>query len=183
MLFEISEIKNIRKKLGITQSELSKLSGASQSLIAKIESRQIDPSYSKAKKLIETLHSISGKEELLCKDIMARKIISVNPDDNVNNVIKLMKKHDISQMPVITGQNSVGLISEAILLDALVDGKTEATISDIMGDSPPVISANANVRMASELLKFCPVVLVSEQGALKGIITKSDVIQKAYKKG
>ena len=48
-MFELNEISRLRKQLGLTQAELAKLSGVSQSLIAKLEAGKIEPSYSKAK--------------------------------------------------------------------------------------------------------------------------------------
>lgn len=180
MTLELSELKLVRKKLGITQNELAKLSGLSQSLIAKIESGRIDPTYSRAKKILETVHKISGKKEMSCGEIMSRKVISVSPTDSARIVIKLMKNHDISQLPVITEEKSVGIISDAILLDTVMNGDAEKKISEIMGDAPPVISPSSPISMLSELLKYYPLVLVSEKGSIRGIITKSDVIQKAY---
>ena len=50
---DIKEIKILRKKLEITQNELAKKSGVSQSLIAKIESSNIDPAYSSIKKIFD----------------------------------------------------------------------------------------------------------------------------------
>ena len=44
-MHNLDEISKLRKKLGISQSELSELSGVSQSLIAKLEAKKIDPSY------------------------------------------------------------------------------------------------------------------------------------------
>ncbi len=52
---ELSEIKHLRKKFGLTQSQLAKLSGVSQSLIAKIEADRIDPTFSKAQKIFEAI--------------------------------------------------------------------------------------------------------------------------------
>ena len=41
----IDRISKIRKQLGLTQIQLANLAGVSQSLIAKLESGRIDPSY------------------------------------------------------------------------------------------------------------------------------------------
>ncbi len=182
MPFDLNELKHIRKRLGLTQSQLSKMTGLSQSLIAKIETNKIDPTYSRAKKIINCLNSISGKKEISCKEIMSSNIISVKPDEKIHNAIKLMKKHQISQLPVIAEHKSVGIISESILLDAVIEGKTDTKVSNIMADSAPVIPENSSVKIASELLQFYPLVLVSEKGNIIGIITKSDVIQKVFKK-
>ncbi|MFQ5647816.1 MAG: helix-turn-helix transcriptional regulator, partial [Candidatus Aenigmatarchaeota archaeon] len=40
---EITEIRKIRKKLGLTQSQLAQEARVSQSLIAKIEAGKLDP--------------------------------------------------------------------------------------------------------------------------------------------
>jgi len=40
MTYELEEVKKIRKKLGLTQTELANRAGVSQSLIAKIEKQK-----------------------------------------------------------------------------------------------------------------------------------------------
>ena len=64
MVVELEEIKEIRKKLGLTQSDLAKRAGVSQSLIAKVESGRLDPAYSNAQKLINALNDYGRKKEL-----------------------------------------------------------------------------------------------------------------------
>ncbi|MCK4496763.1 MAG: helix-turn-helix domain-containing protein, partial [Candidatus Aenigmarchaeota archaeon] len=49
MLPEIKSIKNRRKLLGLTQKDLAKQAGVSQSFIAKMESGRINPSYNHVK--------------------------------------------------------------------------------------------------------------------------------------
>ena len=62
MPYELAEIKKIRKSLGLTQTDLAKRADVSQSLIAKIESEKIDPTFTKTKKIfvivISTLNYI-----------------------------------------------------------------------------------------------------------------------------
>ena len=60
---DIEKIQEIRKKLNLTQTELSKLAGVSQSLIAKLESGHIDPAYSKVKAIFEALDNQINKDQ------------------------------------------------------------------------------------------------------------------------
>ena len=181
MLTELDQIKKIRKKFGLTQSELAKIANVSQSLIAKIESGRIDPAYSNVKKIFSTLNSIGKKHELKASNIMNDKIISVQPDEDIESVIKKMRKFNISQMPVILDNKAVGLITEAIVLDGILTKKGKS-VTDIMNDSPPVVSKNTSSDAIINLLQFVPMILVSEHGKLKGVITKSDVIERIYGK-
>ena len=180
MPYTLEEIKEIRKKLGLTQSELANMAGVSQSLIAKIEAGRIDPTYSKTKKIFEAIDTLGKKKELKAQEIMTGKIISVKPNDNIREVIKKMKDANISQMPVIEEHRSIGIISESIILESLLNNKGNK-VKDIMEDSAPVVSKNSTASAISNLLRFYPLVLVSDGGQLIGVVTKSDLLGKLYK--
>lgn len=183
MSFKLEEIKEIRKKLGITQSDLAKRADVSQSLIAKIEAGRIDPTYTKVQKIFAALSDLGKKHELKAEEIMANKIIFVEPDDSLDEAIKKMKKYGISQMPVVEDHKSVGIISESIILETMLNKKEKMKVRDVMGESPPVVSKESTVTVISNLLKFYPLILVSEGGMLKGVITKSDLLGKMYGAG
>ena len=176
MVLDIKEIKAVRKKLGLTQTQLARLSGVSQSLIAKIEAGTLDPTYSNAIKIFNALEAFSKAEE-----IMTPKIISLSPSDSARDAIGRMKKFEISQMPVLDNEKAVGIISETILLDAVLNKKPQK-IGDIMEDAPPVLSKDSSVSVVSDILKYYPMVLIGEKGRLKGIITKADLLRKVYNK-
>lgn len=180
MAYELDEIKKIRKGSGLTQSELAKIAGVSQSLIAKTEAGLIDPAYSKMKKIFDALDAISKEKELKAFEIMNKNIIALSPFDSIKNAIKKMKKYEISQMPVIENNKAVGFVSESIVLDSLIQQKGKI-VSDIMEDSPPIFSMDASITLVSNLLRSYPIVLISEKGKLKGVITKADVLRKIYK--
>ena len=180
MPYELSEIKKIRKSLGLTQTELAKKANVSQSLIAKIESEKIDPTFTKTKKIFETLDYLQNKEEIKANELMNAKIISIGPSENIKESVNKMKKYGISQMPVLDGQNVVGLVSESTLLDALMSKKS-SKIEEIMEESPPTVSKTASVKVVSSLLKHYPVVLVSDSGKLACLITKADLLARLYK--
>ena len=61
-MYKLSEIKRLRKKLEINQKELAVRAGVSQSLIAKIEAGKIEPTYSKACGILETLKDLEEQE-------------------------------------------------------------------------------------------------------------------------
>ena len=180
MQYELSEIKKIRKNLGLTQTELAKRANVSQSIIAKIESGKIDPTFTKTKKIFETLNDLENKEEIKAEELMNKKIVSLTPDDNIKDSVRKMKKFGISQMPVIDNNNVLGLVSESTLLDALMNNKGK-NVSDIMEETPPIVSKTTSIQIISNLLRHYPTVLVSENGKLIGLITKADLLSKLYK--
>ena len=180
MPYELTEIKKIRKSLGLTQTDLAKRANVSQSLVAKIESGKIDPTFTKTKRIFETLDDLEKKEEIKAEELMNKKIVSVSPSNEIKESIGKMKKFGISQMPVIDKNKVIGLVSESTLLDGLMSKKHEK-ISDIMGEAPPIVSKTTSVKIISSLLKHYPMVLVSESGKLIGLITKSDLLGKLYK--
>jgi|TARA_Y100000310_G_scaffold131149_1_gene130402 predicted transcriptional regulator len=181
MPYELSEIKKIRKSLGLTQTDLAKRANVSQSIIAKIESGKIDPTFTKTKKIFETLNDLENKEEIKAEELMNKKIVSLVPNDNIKDSISKMKKFGISQMPVLEDNKVIGLVSESTLLDALMN-KKDKKINDIMEESPPIISKTASIKIISNLLRHYQVVLVSDSGKLVGLVTKADLLNKLYKR-
>ena len=178
---ELNEIKVMRKNFGLTQFDLAKRADVSQSLIAKIEANRIDPTYSKAKKIFDVLNSLHEKHEIKESEIMRKKIIYVTPSSSIKDAIKKMRQSNISQMPVIEGNDAVGIVSEAILLDTLMSGKHYSTVKDVMKDSPPIVNQSTNAKAIYSLLHFFPIVLVTCKGRICGVITKTDIIEKLSK--
>lgn len=180
MVHELIEIKKIRKKLGLTQTELAHKAGVSQSLVAKIESGVLDPGYSKTKHIFDALDELTRKEELTAEQIMNKKVITATSDEKINTIIKEMKKHAISQLPVIEKEKPIGLITESVLLDKISSGDNinELRAKDIMEECPPIIAPITRISAIANLLHYFPIVLVAEKGTLKGLISKADLIEK-----
>lgn len=180
MPYELDEIKKVRKKLGLTQTELANRAGVSQSLIAKIESGRIDPTYTKTKKIFVALADLEKKEEIKAEQLMTVKIISVSPSDSVKEAISKMKKFQISQMPVVDDHKLIGLVSESTILEAMLNSKV-SQIKEVMQEAPPILSKATSIQVVSSLLRHFPMVVVAEEGKLVGLITKSDLLGKLYK--
>ena len=98
MPYELEEIREIRKKFGLTQSELAKRAGVSQSLIAKIESGRIDPTYTKTKKIFAALSDLEKKEEIKAEQLMTNKIISISPSTSIKEAIAKTKDRTKSKL-------------------------------------------------------------------------------------
>ena len=54
----LDDIAKRRRQLGLKQSELAKMAGVSQSLIAKLEAGTIDSSYTKVKTIFDVLERL-----------------------------------------------------------------------------------------------------------------------------
>ena len=182
MLPNLSEIKNQRKKIGLTQSELARQTGVSQSLIAKIESNAIVPSYSNAKKLFDFFEIIQKEHEAKVSDFMTLKVISVKKDTPLRTAIKTMEKNSISQLPVLEDGKSIGTLSEKTALEFINRGENskealERSVEEVMDDSMPQINEAAPFQLVSSIMGHYSGVLVTKNGKVIGIITKSDLLR------
>jgi predicted transcriptional regulator len=175
---ELDQIKTLRKKLGMGQKDLAVKAGVSQSFIAKIESKNIEPTYSKAKRILDVLHEEEGKTESLAKELMHKKIIFSDPEESVSEVIKKMKKHGISQVPIGNKNQIVGIISDNTILNNFDENLAKKQVKQIMSEVPPIVSLDTPRKIIIELLRVFPLVLVGKQGEIKGIISKSDLLEK-----
>ena len=179
MVFDICQLKKIRKHLGLTQHFLAQKIGISQSMVAKIESGKLDPTYSYVKKIEHALESLSRDHELKAEHIMTKKVLYVKKSATVKEIIHLLTKNGISQVPVIENNIPVGLVTEASLLR--VSGKTPLTAEDIMVESPPVIDKGASLSVIKSLLQFYSIVLIKNQKEIIGLVTKSDLLKHLLK--
>jgi predicted transcriptional regulator len=182
MLPKLNEISRKRKLLGLTQNELAKLSGVSQSLIAKLESGKVEPSYTKVKKIFETLNKLEVKNKIKADRINYNKVVSVQADELVSQAVVLMKKYGFSQLPVLNRKQVVGSISEKTILNQILEGKflnqiSKLQIREVMEESLPQVNEDAPLSLISSLLQVYPAVLISAKGDVKGIITKADFLK------
>ena len=182
MFPKIDEISKKRKILGLTQKELAKLSGVSQSLIAKLESGKIDPSYTKVKTIFDVINKLELKNKIKADRINYNKVVSVQEKQLVSEAVDLMKKHGYSQLPVLNNRQVVGSISEKTILNQILAGNfldqiSKLPIKEVMEDSLPQVNENAPLSLISSLLQVYPAVLISTKGNVVGIITKADFLK------
>ena len=107
-------------------------------------------------------------------------LIAVAPGQTVRQALRLMSQHDVSQLPVMDGGNCVGSVSDwSLSARSLEDTKLlDATVSDVMDPPFPVVDANQPVDSVAKLLsKSNPAVLVRERDVVRGIVTRSDMLQ------
>ena len=182
MLPNLQEIGRRRKLLSMSQKELAKISGVSQSMIAKIESGRISPSYIKTKSIFDTLENLEQRNELKAKDICHSKVVSVQTHDIVAKGIRVMRETGFSQLPVFDEGKVVGSLTEKIVLERIFaapkpDEVSRQPIDSIMDDAFPMVSEETPLSMVSALLQYTPAVLVSKRGHVQGIITKADLLK------
>ena len=107
-------------------------------------------------------------------------VIGVAPGATVRQALKLMSLHDVSQLPVMDQTNCVGSVGESALsVKGLEDVRVlEKPVSDVMDSPFPILDAEHTVEGIVKLLsKSNPAVLVRSDGAICGIVTRSDMLQ------
>jgi predicted transcriptional regulator len=176
---DLSELKRIRKRLGITQGDLAQRAGISQAYVAKLESGQADPKLSTFQKILDCLEALE-KGVKRAADIMVSPIISIDANDSVENAIIVMSRNDISQVPVTRRGRIVGSLIEKSLIRRIdlkkMDTYRTVKISELMDDSLPTVSRNESLETIFSLLKDNNAIIVAEHAKPVGIITRSDIL-------
>ncbi len=182
MLPPVEEIKRRRKSMDLTQKQLAQLSGVSQSVIAKIESKKINPSYSIFKRIFDALVFLEKKDTQRAKHILSSKVAFITKKDPIKKAVSLMEKFGYSQLPVIDRDKVVGSVTEKLIVDLIASGEDPSeflnkSIETVMEESFPRISEDTLLPTISALLQDNQAVLVTKREKTIGIITKSDLFK------
>ncbi len=177
------ELRILRKRAGLTQKELAKRAGISQSLVARIESGSVDPRVSTLRKILNVLSEASTDVKLSARSVMHQPVIFVDLEETIGKAVELMWKHGISQLPVLQDEKVVGSIKEDTILKKIKDENIKELlnrkVSYLKEDPFPVVNVDTNIENVTKLLlSGSPAVLVNDHGRMIGIITKIDLIAK-----
>ncbi|HIH60106.1 MAG TPA: CBS domain-containing protein [Ferroplasma sp.] len=186
MLPSIEELRKMRKSLGISQKELARISGVSQSYIARLEKGEINPAYDKVRKIFEYLNSSGNRArdiDIKAELIMTKEVDTCEMNDSIISALNKMREKGYSQLPVVTSDKRIiGTITESNINDMLIKGTSieslkHLIIKKVMGSVLPQLDKNSPISMIYPLLKYSNAVLIVDGTELKGIITKADVLK------
>jgi cystathionine beta-synthase len=116
------------------------------------------------------------------EDLMAQKptreLFTVQLGETVADVVSLMKDHGISQLPVLDGDEIVGLINETDVLEHLLEeGDRDDAIDELVETQFAIVEPSDRVAMIGEFFNHNKVVIVvGEDDEPMGIVTKIDFI-------
>jgi cystathionine beta-synthase len=123
--------------------------------------------------------------ELCVGDLISKrkdhKFISVDADKNVRQVLNIMKEMDISQLPVMEGENIVGSVTESNILEFILSNplhNSEKLVSEIMAAPFPRVTMEMPVKDLNKYIsKTVPAVIAVNISGEHIILTQYDIIQ------
>ena len=129
------------------------------------------------------------------KDIMKKEIVHVDKDQNIQDALKLMKKHKISRLPVVNMNDGnirelVGIVTEKDISVKLGSSKygnlppSHFHVSTVMKQEPIVVQKDENIGKAAKTMLEnkiggMPVVNDCE---IVGMLTKTDFLEICHGK-
>ena len=121
------------------------------------------------------------------KDIMTTDVITITPDVDVVCAFEKLMKHKISSLPVVEGDEVIGIITATDVGHNLILDKYElgTSVEEIMINSVVTISPEDSLEKAIEVMKksvsssgILNQLPVVEDCKLVGIISDGDIIQE-----
>ncbi len=114
-------------------------------------------------------------------DLLARRrqpLITAAPEDGVQEIIGLMKRHGVSQIPLIRGDTLMGMITEVRLLKTMVDdpANIDRPVKELAEQSYVTVTPDTPVTRLSQIFTEGSVAVVLENTRPVALITKIDLI-------
>jgi len=114
-------------------------------------------------------------------DITGRQkhpLIAARPDDGVQTIIRLMKKHGISQLPVLDGDRLLGIISESDLLNAILSdpASVDRPVGDLVDQNFVIVPLDTPISRLGSVFAAGKVALVQKDNTIQAVVTKIDLI-------
>ena len=118
------------------------------------------------------------------KDVMTKEIIFVDKDVDLRHVLNLMKKHEITKIPVVENKKLVGVITDNMISVKLGSKRKHGVpasrlhASSVTEKDTTVISPTSDIKTILRMVgKPGPTILnVVEDDHLVGVVTKADLL-------
>lgn len=132
-------------------------------------------------------HGMLDAADLRVGDVLRQKtvgsdlpaLLTVRPDDPIRVALALIRRNNVSQLPVMgeAGQ-VVGTVIEPTLMAAMLEGRAtlDGPVSSIQEPKLPVLSGEEPIHTATRTLTSGHALLVEEKGRIVGILTRIDLI-------
>ena len=116
--------------------------------------------------------------ELPIERVMKKNVIKVSPNTSMSELKEVLRVNRISGVPVLDGDQLVGIISIEDLLKALVEGDILAPVKKRM--TTQTITVHESESVVEAVKKFAQhkvgrLLVVNEQGKVTGILTGGDI--------
>jgi CBS domain-containing protein len=124
----------------------------------------------------------------LVSELMTRPVVTLKETDNLGRIDELLQRQRIRHLPVVRGEQLVGLVTHRDLLRALAhrgeDGRRDALWAvDFMQREVATVRPETPLREALSLMlrnKYGCLPVVDARGALAGILTESDLLRYCH---
>jgi len=116
------------------------------------------------------------------KDLIAGKpaaqVVTAPFTAPVREVIEIMKRHGISQLPVLEQGKLRGMVQEVDLLRHLVNGSgtLDSTIADLIESDYATVTPQTKVELLKGVLSDAKIAIVLDRESVVGVVTKIDLI-------
>ena len=118
--------------------------------------------------------------ELVRRRGSSQTLVSTTPEKTVKQVLSLMNQHNISQVPILEGAESVGAAKEGSLMARVIESPAalDKAVSRFMDPPFPVVGEHDPLDHVLRLFtRENEAVLVRRGSPIVGILTRFDVIQ------
>ena len=121
------------------------------------------------------------------KNLMSEDIITIDKDQNLSDALKLLRKHNVSRLPVTNNKQLVGIISERDIANKLGSSKYESMPASRLHISSVMVKDVITVPQTMQLDEVAKIMLdkgigsvpVMDEDKMVGIVSKADFVTLA----
>ena len=121
------------------------------------------------------------------KNLMSEDIITIDKDQNLSDALKLLRKHNVSRLPVTNNKQLVGIISERDIANKLGSSKYESMPASRLHISSVMVKDVITVPQTMQLDEVARIMLdkgigsvpVTDEDKMVGIVSKADFVTLA----
>jgi CBS domain-containing protein len=144
--------------------------------------------------ILKSLEKNVAKLATSLSNVMSTRLLTCSPNDEVDNVWRLMKKRSFAACPVVEKGKAVGIVTQQNLLESggIFPGfeaqkgrfKTSTKISYVMNTSIVSLKPENTIKQAAKLMlerDIGRVLIVDDKRRLVGMVDREDIVKALVK--